>query len=966
MCYYVYEKVMQIFHYPFLRKSYLLILNMVQLKRFSLAAFLCLLFGVAAAQNFGGNAPSVKWKQINTPASRIIFPVGLDSQASRMVTLMHLLDSTTTATIGGQQRKWNIILQNQTTVPNAYVRMAPIMSELYMTPGQDNFSLGSLRWDDNLLIHENRHIQQFSNFNKGITKVFSFFLGQEGQLFANGLLIPDYFFEGDAVFQETLVSKQGRGRMPSFFNGFKSIWEADKKYSWWKYRSGSLKDYVPDHYQLGYLMVAYGYEKYGNDFWKNVTTDAVRGKHFFNKGIKKYAGVSFKEFRTDAITFFKEKSVEKNIEPLQYITGTAKNNVISYHTPHFIGNDTVITIKESLKEASAFYIIANGKEEKLRTQNIVLDNYFSCNNNTIVYAAYASDPRWGNRDYSVLHLLDIKSKKQKQLTFKSKYFSPNINAAGTQVLAVKVNTNGTNNLVLLNSATGKETKNLANGSNYFFTYPKFLNESHAVATARNPEGNMALVKINLESGQTELLTFFSYNVIGYPMVKGDTVFFSKMNSNADKIFAYVLNDKKTYRITNNSNGIYAPAVNNKAEMLYSAFTVKGYRLVKKTGINNTAWARVTMDEFIAAPDLYVTKALSQKGAGLLNNSIAPEKHTVTQYKKTAGFFNFHSRRPIATDVEMGYSFFSDNVLSSFSNIIKYTYNRTDRSHTAGFNSVFAGWLPLLNAGVEQSFNRTIDTAVGKPFQFNSAAVKAGISIPLSFVGGRTAKYLNFGAGYNVEQYYYKGVGKNIFKNKAINYVNTFFSFSNVNRKALQHINPRWAQALSFSYRDAFTFRNSHKFVSSLALYFPGLAINHSLVVNAAYQKRDTLPDLFSNNFSYSRGYEALSTRKMYKLGFNYHFPLLYPDGGINGLIYFQRIRANTFYDYNNATARVNGILTNVINRSTGAEVYFDTKVWNSLPVSFGIRFTRLLDIDLRNPGIKNRWEFILPVNLIPE
>ena len=226
---------------------------MIKVKLITATALIFLLPLFAAAQNFGGNAPAIKWKQINTAKARVIFPTGLDSQANRIANVVQLMDSTTSKTIGGSQRKWNIVLQNQTTIPNAYVRMAPIMSELFMTPGQDNFSTGSVRWDDNLITHENRHMQQFSNFNKGASKLFSFFLGQEGQLFANGLFLPDYFFEGDAVWQETLVSAHGRGRMPSFFNDFKSLWLGNKKYSWMKYRSGSLKDFVPDHYAIGYI-----------------------------------------------------------------------------------------------------------------------------------------------------------------------------------------------------------------------------------------------------------------------------------------------------------------------------------------------------------------------------------------------------------------------------------------------------------------------------------------------------------------------------------------------------------------------------------------------------------------------------------------------------------------------------------------------------------------------------------------
>ena len=105
---------------------------------------------------------------------------------------------------------------------------------------------------------------------------------------------------------------------------------------------------------------------------------------------------------------------------------------------------------------------------------------------------------------------------------------------------------------------------------------------------------------------------------------------------------------------------------------------------------------------------------------------------------------------------------------------------------------------------------------------------------------------------------------------------------------------------------------------------------------------------------------------MYKIGANYHFPLVYPDWGFANILYFQRIRANAFYDYTSAKARVNGLLTEIKSRSTGAEIYFDTKVWNALPVSFGVRFSHLLDTDLLNPRAKNLWEIIIPIGLIPD
>ena len=49
------------------------------------------------------------------------------------------------------------------------------------------------------------------------------FLGQEGQLLTNGISIPDYFFEGDAVWQETAISRQGKrpaARFPEYQQGY--------------------------------------------------------------------------------------------------------------------------------------------------------------------------------------------------------------------------------------------------------------------------------------------------------------------------------------------------------------------------------------------------------------------------------------------------------------------------------------------------------------------------------------------------------------------------------------------------------------------------------------------------------------------------------------------------------------------------------------------------------------------------
>ncbi|HXL58436.1 MAG TPA: hypothetical protein VN958_19370, partial [Chitinophagaceae bacterium] len=217
-------------------------------KRFIVLYFVFCVFTMSKAQQFGGNPAFVKWHQINTDTTRIIFPEGLDSIAQRIAAVTHQLQKNYSNTIGNNIRKINIVLQKDATVSNAFVALGPYRSEYYLMPPQDAFELGAQNWPDNLAIHEFRHVQQYSNFNIGLSKTMSVLFGENGQALANSASIPDWFFEGDAVYNETLLSEQGRGRLPLFFNRYKSLYYDNRHYSYMQLRNGSLQHYIPGHY----------------------------------------------------------------------------------------------------------------------------------------------------------------------------------------------------------------------------------------------------------------------------------------------------------------------------------------------------------------------------------------------------------------------------------------------------------------------------------------------------------------------------------------------------------------------------------------------------------------------------------------------------------------------------------------------------------------------------------------------
>jgi hypothetical protein len=922
----------------------------------------------AHAQLFGGNPPSIKWKQVNTPASRVIFPPGLDSTAERVANIISYLDKTTRNTIGNRTKKINLVLQNQTTISNAYVALGPYRSEFFLTHLQNSFVLGSLPWPDQLAIHEFRHVQQYNNFNVGLSKFFHILFGQEGQALANNAAIPNWFFEGDAVFNETNVSYQGRGRLPFFFKAYRSLWQANKKYSWMKLRNGSYKDFIPDDYALGYLLVAFGREKYGDEFWKNVAHDAASYKGLFypfQQAIKKYSGENFVSFRNNALNYFSNYLTEGSPGKITHQLNHSHFKNEEY--PALTNDNSIVLVKSSYKHIPAFIIRKGNEEKKIRAKDISPDNHFSFTNGKIVYATYRPDIRWGYRDYSDLNILNTLTGKQYMLTKHSKYFSPDINADGSKVIAVQVSPDGRTALHLLDATNGTIIFSVPNPHNLFYTYPKFYEADKIISAVRDTSGQMCLAITSLTDGTTDYLTPFSYNVIGFPCLLHDTIYFSASHGNDDRLFAYIIPNKQLYTTeTGREEGVgyYQPSANNNY-IAWSTYTADGFRLQQMKTADIT-WKSIKPEYLQENSSNFGSTAINKTNAKLLY--AAPHENLpVTKYSKATRIVNFHSLEPTADDPDYTLTLISENILNTLQSQVSFTYNRTEEYKKIGFSTIYGALFPYLSAGVDYTIDRR-GRYHGKRVYWNELEPRAGINVPLNFSRGRSLIFLNFGTDFIYNRSNFKGVYKDTIGNNSYSYTSNFLSFTHQLQKARQNIFPRFAQTLSLSYKRALTHYESSQFVANGNLYLPGFFSNHNLVLNGAYLRKDTVGQLnFSNGFPFSRGYTAENLHEMIKWGVNYHLPLLYPDAGFANIVYLLRVRSNLFYDH----THVNDFFSNAAPfkanfRSTGAEIFFDTKWWNEEEVSFGVRYSYLLDDDIFGGIAKNRWELILPVNLLKQ
>jgi hypothetical protein len=927
--------------------------------RFILAITLLTLSLSLSAQQFGGNPPSLKWQQINSDTVRVIFPQGMTVPGERVANIVHYLNRYTRTSIGPLEKKVNIVLQNQTMQSNGYVQLGPFRSELYLTPSPTSLDLGSLNWVEQLSVHEYRHVLQNMNFRQGLSKVFSILGGELGQAAITNIAVPNWFWEGDAVVMETALTPQGRGRLPGFFDGFRGLSLAGKQYAYMKIRNGSYVDYVPDHYPLGYLMATYGRTHYGQTFWKDVTTDAVRFRGLFypmSHSLKKRTGKNITGFYKATLAEYQplwnNYAARPDTTPAAAVLPVAKT-VTDYKYVYAAGNNEWIVLKNAWNKVPGIYQLnAAGKEKLLVRPGIVYDDFFSYRNGRIVWATARFDARWSWKDFSVIRIWDNATGRTKTISPKGKFFSPDISANGQQVIAVATTTAMQYHLELINSQTGATEKQLPNPENWYYTYPKFTANDQAVISAvRNSKGEMALVQQSLATGESTVLTPFSFTVIGIPAVSGDTVYFSSGYKDVNNVYAITLADKKTYEVTDRGNSALHMAIDpQKDSLLFSEFTIKGYKLYH-AALNTSAWKEVPVSgdgrSAWLKPDF--------KEGGNILDIVSHDSLPVKKYHQLTHPFNFHSWVPSFNDPEYGISLIGENILSTTSTSIGYTYNRNEGYSDIAAGFTFGGWFPVLSVGADYAINRNGLDQNRKRVYWNEATARIGVSVPLNLSRGLYSRSISLGSNYNIRHRYLDSK----YKGNDLQFLSNTIIFSNQRMKATQNIFTHFGQYLAVQYNTSVNGLYAEQLYARLDQYLPGLWQNHNLVLQAAFQQRDqSFNYSFSDNFVYARGYNTPFYTRIYKLGANYHLPLAYPDWGFAQILYFNRIRANLFYDYsmaNYAPQRINTRYT-----SAGTELYFDTRIGNALPFTFGVRFSHLFDQDPVD-NAQNRVDFIVPI-----
>ena len=936
-----------------------------------------LLFPIlVSAQRFGGNPPSLRWQQTGSDTVRILYPKGADSLAARVSWITHQVASKDPTSLGNKVRGINILLQSRPLISNAYVGLAPWRSEFYLTPLQNSLHLGSVSWLDMLSLHEYRHIQQYVQFRRGLSKFAWWIAGEQGQGLANAAAIPDWFFEGDAVDQETMLSAQGRGRLPDFFNAYRSLWTDARSYRYMKLRNGSLRHFVPDHYELGYLLVAAGREKFGPDIWTKVTADAAAFRPLFypfQGAFRRHTGQRFKTFSMDVLSNgMKLPAVATDTSGVStdWLTVKPNRSVADHQYPVLIGQDSVLMIRRAYDQVPHWYLLHEQRMHRLAVKDIGIDDYFTYGNGRIAYTAYHPHPRWSWQEFNEIMVLDIRSGMRRVLTSGGRYFSPGISADGSRIAAVHVDGAGRSVIHVLDAEDGKLLTELPNPEGFFHTYPVFgRSRDELIAAVRDSKGRMALVAWDLRDRSGRTLLSFVQRPIAFPSVQGSFLSFTSSYQGFDRLFLLDLNTSTVHFPVDVPPAIRGAVYDADADSVtFAAFTSDGYRIGRQPLRDLTS--PVSVSDWASSPLISVFPVSKRVATSMIVDSNASMGHASRPYAQLHRPLNIHSWRLGFEQPEWSFDLYGENVLNTIRTGSYYRYNMNEGYQKVGADALVSMLYPWLRGGFSVTRDRYFQltdpgSGSAQSLRWDEWTMYTGLSLPLNLTRGRHYKYLNFSAGYQHQGIAYRASTGAKPTDRRVNYLSGSISWTMQTQMARQQIFPKWAHALYLSQRGGIGDLAANQFLGTASLYMPGATRRQSLVLNGAWQRRDTLRQyIFSNAFPLSRGYPGVDYPHMWKTGVNYHFTMGYPDIGLLQMAYLLRVRGNIFYDHSWVKSLRQQRVWSL--RSVGAELHLDTKWWNQLPVSFGFRYARLLDTDIyvTKPS-RDRWEFVIPVGLIP-
>jgi hypothetical protein len=902
----------------------------------------------------GQQPPGLNWKTIHTDHYEIIFPEKITADAQRIANTLEFQYTYINKTLKYNAKKISLILTTESVIPNGYFTMAPRRMEWFSSP----FAVGADDgdWYNLLASHEIRHVDQFDKIlHRGFNLILGFVFGQDVPYVMTDLIVPSWFWEGDAVLAETALSHDGRGRDPSFDIGIRSLILNHQRYSYYKAVLGSYKDYFPNEYPLGYLMVTHVRRNYDPYSWGNIlgrTSFFIWFPFGFSASTRGIIKKNVVHVYNDAMGELSElwEQQQKDLILTEAIQLNHPNNVYTnYYFPQELKDGSIITLKTGLSDPQRLVMLHDGIEKKLMDTAVL--NTFSASGNKLTWDEYRPDLRWSKRSYSNIVVYDFDKHRKKTITSKGKYSTPALSPDGKMIAAIEFTPERNSTLVILDSENGKVIDRAPNPYNEVLRQPAWSEDGQQIVYTNQYADGKALSIYDLKGKKIREIMPHSWQGIMNPVFYGRYILFNSFYSGIDNIYAVDWQSGQPYRVTSRPYGAYNPSVSPDGRKLYfNDYTIKGHQAAVMD-LDTTQWIRI--EEVKDRTIRYYEPVIGQEYGGNLYNldSIPKRKYDVSNYNAFRHLFNFHSWQVVTDTLNPGVYFKSANIMNTLELGLGGFFNRNERQFGGLVNLTYSGFYPVIDGIFDRRGRVTVYTnSKGETvFEDNwietSAAI--GLRLPLNLSRGVWQREVLLAAYLQATKIEGQVFHQNYdLSNGYFNPVSYQFSFGQIKPYVRRDMRPRFGQLFDVIYRYTPLKGNydGSQFAADATLFFPGFFKHHALWFEGDYEEQQPVNYHFQAQWLFPRGYRYRYFDKIVKGSVNYAFPIAYPDLSLGPFFYLKRIKTNLFYDYGIG----NPDTDNQIFRSAGFELLFDHH-WFTFFIEFEMGWRMSYKIETGKP-----------------
>lgn len=864
---------------------------------------LCSLVINAQLYNLGQNPSRTKWSQIKTDNFQLIFPNDFENKAKELANLLVYANNKSRLTLKTKPKKISIILQNNTTIDNGFVTLAPKRSEFYATPSQENEGVD---WLKKLAVHEYRHIIQFEKYEEGVGRVLKLIFGEQGMGALIVMTTPLWMIEGDAVIVETNHTERGRGNYAPFLREFKAqIMELDSL-SYEKASFGSFKNNIANYYKLGYFLSEFVKNEYGAQVWDSVMHRVVRNPfppYPFSYHLKKITGKTTSELYGDLIASTRKKIKNKRgfyDTSYKELLSPKSDDYVSFENPIYVNDSLLITCKKSFNYPIKFIAIVDGKEEVIHIPGNFDKNSLNFNGSKLIWAEKRRHPRWQYLDYSEIITFDIDKKKRKRLKRKTRWFSPTFSPNGDKVAAVEYAKDNSPSIIVL-SLKGEIIKRI-NFDNGQVFHPKWFAEDSIVVSRLNGSNNYLEVLVLSEEVSIKSKPFSI--PLSYPTKYKNGFLVQTLNGDKDCIaFLEFKRGSVLKEVINPEFGLKYISVNIPEDnVIYCDYHNNGFNIVSS--------------------EIEIGPRIQSNWSNNLDNLTVPNKtFLIEKYRPLFNLLNFHSWAPFSikpdeSKANLGASVFSQNLLGSSVLSLNYDYSIYTEGSKLEANYVFEHYYPKFFAKTYRIMqpNTVLQDLV---VNIENFGYQFGSVLNTIFNGSRYSKSANLSGVYGCDNKFYD-VEDEFFRDTLLTLENMQWiaSFGIAHKSGRRDIYSPW----SFNFSSGLYFNlNQHQNaqVAKMLTTIPGVLKNDGFkfILGKQWGTDVYVPEYLNQ----PRGYLNQNFKRGEQFSAQYVIPLFYPDFKISRLAYVQRVRAHFFYDY----LQVNDDIQNSYLSAQGGTIYFD-------------------------------------------